>query len=168
MIRVPGLIRHTILTILLFTPASSAWANWTLNLGYHNPPHAQVGINFLYWGSNWNFEAGIGWINAEAAADDDSTVEEKNEKDELSLAISGDLNVKYRFSSGGIAPYVQFGMAAAMGAAVGDENDAGAGLGSPFVGLGLMFGKPSLYAYAAYNFWSSEQGEPQAGIGFDI
>jgi hypothetical protein len=147
--------------------ASPSYANWTLNLGYHNPMNADLGVNFLYWGSQWNFEVGIGWVDADAKATDDADETVKDD-DGVGLALAGDLNVKYRFTTGGIAPYVQLGIGAWTSAAIGDETDANADLGGPFVGLGLMLGKPNFYGYAAYNVDKNENDQIQAGIGFDI
>jgi hypothetical protein len=149
--------------------ASPGYANWTLNLGYHNPMNADLGVNFLYWGSQWNFEVGIGWVDADAKATDDAndTATEKDD-DGVGLALAGDLNVKYRFMTGVFAPYVQVGIGAWTSAAVGDQTDANADLGGPFAGIGLMLGKPNFYGYAAYNVDKNENDQVQAGIGFDI
>ncbi len=155
------------LGILMGSFGSPCLANWTLNLGYHNPMNANLGANFLYWGSQWNFEVGIGWVDANAKATDDKDETVKND-DNVGAAAAGDINVKYRFTTGGIAPYVQVGLGASTGASVGDNTDASANLGGPFAGLGLMFGKPALYGYIAYNLNSSRDGQFQGGIGFDI
>ncbi|WP_141732273.1 hypothetical protein [Oligoflexus tunisiensis] len=155
-----------------FCLASPCYANWTLNLGYHNPMNAHIGVNFLYWGSQWNFEAGIGWVQVDSGADDEDEIvsedDETKEDENLDLAMAGDLNVKYRFSTGAITPYVQVGIGAWTAAAVGDDPDANADLGGPFAGLGLMLGKPNFHVYAAYNVDKSEHGHFQAGLGFDI
>jgi len=152
-----------------FCLATPSYADWTLNLGYHNPVNANLGVNFLYWGSQWNFEVGIGWAEARAKATDDAddTTGEKDD-DEVRAAVAGDLNVKYRLTTGSVAPYLQLGIGAWTAAQVGDRSDADADLGGPFAGVGLMFGKPNIYAYAAYNVFRSNEGQFQAGIGFDI
>lgn len=153
---------------LMLTAIPEASANWTLNLGYHNPLNSQLGVNFLYWGSQWNFEIGIGWIDADAEADDDAG-EEDPDDDKVSFAAAGDIDIKYRFTTGSVAPYIQFGFGAGTGAEVGDDTDAGVGIGGPFAGLGLFFGKPQLYGYVAGNYLiESEDTEFQGGIGFDI
>lgn len=158
-----------------FCLASPCYANWTLNLGYHNPMNAHWGLNFLYWGSQWNFEVGIGWVDADVGTSNDTdttnttnTTNEEEEDDTVGLAIAGDINLKYRFTSGAVTPYIQVGLGAWTAAAVGDNSDANADLGGPFAGLGLMFGKPNFYVYAAYNVNKSEDGQFQAGLGFDI
>jgi hypothetical protein len=130
--------------------------------------NSKLGINFLYWGSQWNFEIGLGWLDADATADDGSSNTTNNE-DKVSVAVAGDIDVKYRFGSGGIAPYLQLGIGAGSGVQVGDESNAGVGLGGPFAGGGLFFGKPNLYAYVAANYLlESKVTEVQAGLGFDI
>lgn len=153
---------------LFLASTSPALANWTLNLGYHNPLNSKLGVNFLYWGSQWNFEIGVGWLDADAEADDDKNEADKDD-DKVSFSAAGDIDVKYRFSTGSVAPYVQFGFGAGTGAEVGDDTDAGVGIGGPFAGLGLFFGKPTLYGYLAGNYLlESKDTEFQGGIGFDI
>jgi hypothetical protein len=163
-------MRKQLLVVLAsagFCLASPCFANWTLNLGYHNPMNADLGVNFLYWGSQWNFEVGIGWVDADAKVTDDKDEVDKDD-DGIGLALAGDLNVKYRFTTGAIAPYVQLGVGAWTSAAVGDETDANADLGGPFAGVGLMLGQLNFYVYAAYNVDKSENSQVQAGLGFDI
>lgn len=148
--------------------SSPARANWTLNLGYHNPLNSKIGFNFLYWGSQWNFEAGVGWLDADAEADDDEGELDKDD-DKVSVQAAGDIDIKYRFGSGGIAPYLQLGIGAGTGVEVGDDTGGGVGLGGPFVGAGLFFGKPQFHGYAALNLMTeSKDTEFQAGLGFDI
>ncbi|MCX6128150.1 MAG: hypothetical protein NTX25_03685 [Proteobacteria bacterium] len=156
------------LLILSSLASSPIYANWTFNLGYHNPMNAKFGLNLLYWGSQWNFEAGVGWFDGDVRATDDKNETNKDD-DGVSVALAGDINFKYRFSTATVAPYLQIGLGASTGATVGDNNDAGANLGGPFIGAGLMLGKPNLYGYAAYNISSSQNsGQFQAGLGFDI
>jgi hypothetical protein len=154
------------LTLLGFsTPAR---ADWTLNLGYHNPLYSKLGVNFLYWGSQWNFEVGIGWVDADAEADDDKDEEDKDD-DKVSAAVAGDINLKYRFTNGGISPYIQGGFATWAGASVGDDTGADANVGGPFVGVGLFMGKPAFHVYVSGNYLvDSEDTQVQAGLGFDI
>ena len=163
-------MKHRLLAILLGVAgfiSSPLMANWTLNVGYHNPVNAKVGLNLLYWGSQWNFELGLGWVDASLRATDDKDEQNKS-NDAAAVAATGDINFKYRLSSGAIAPYIQAGLGASVGASVGDQGGVGANLGGPFIGLGLMFGKPNFYAYAAYNIGSSHDGQVQAGLGVDI
>ena len=151
--------------------SSPAKGEWTLNVGYHNPPGADVGVNLLYWGTRWNFEAGLGWIDAKTQTTKDkdtATNDNKKKTNEFSVALAGDLNIKYRLATGSVAPYLQCGMSAGVGASVGAQNNAGAGAGGPFGGFGLMFGHPHFYGYTAYNVWSQTSGQFQAGLGFGL
>ena len=160
--------------LMLFAP--DCFANWTLNLGYQNPRPATYGVNFLYVGSQWGFEAGIGWIDVDAEADTDDEADEANDKDDeddeddendASLAVAGDIDVKYFFANGGVKPYLQLGLGAGLGA--DDDSGFHAGAGGPFVGLGIFAGSPSLYVYvAASTSGSRDAPRIEAGIGFDI
>lgn len=159
--------------LLLFAP--DCFANWTLNLGYQNPRPATYGVNFLYVGSQWGFEAGIGWIDVDAEADTDDDdddegagkKEDDDDENDASFAVAGDVDVKYFFSSGGVRPYLQLGLGAGLGA--DDDSGVHAGAGGPFVGLGIFGGSPSLYVYvAASTSGSRDAPRIEAGIGFDI
>ena len=152
----------------LGTASPTALANWTLNIGYHNPVHAQLGVNLLYWSDQWNFEIGLGWIDGQAEVDDD-TNEVRRDDDRIAVAGTGDIDFKYHFGRAGFAPYLQVGFGAGTSASVGDNTGAAAALGGSFAGLGLMLGKPGFYGYAAYNILiESEDMQVQAGLGFDI
>jgi len=51
------------LCFLLFSaPAFARASLWSVGLGYHNPPGATVGLNFMHLWSHVAFEAGIGYI----------------------------------------------------------------------------------------------------------
>lgn len=146
--------------------SSAAWAGWTLNLGYHNPPGSLVGLNFLYLGSSFGFELGAGWLQFNTKDTDHSPSD--NDKDTAAFAILGDANIKYYFRPGtSVRPYIQGGMDAAIGGDVGKTTDLGAGIGGPFFGLGLFLGKPSFYGYGAVN---TGQGGMfvQGGLGFGL
>lgn len=163
-------IKRYILVIFFFLGIipTPAFANWTLNIGHHNPLYSNLGVNFLYWGSQWNFELGIGWVDADAEADDDEDEEDKDD-DHISAALAGDIDLKYRLTSGSISPYIQGGFAAYAGASVGDDTGADADLGGPFVGAGLFIGKPTFHVYVSGNYLlESEDTQVQAGLGFDI
>ncbi|MFW7380897.1 MAG: hypothetical protein ACOH5I_18925 [Oligoflexus sp.] len=165
------------LCLVLFTMLMSApcLANWTFNLGYHNPPGSKVGVNFLYWSQPLMFEIGIGWIDVDSldnedtneAGNNDATTEE--ESTDLRVAVAGALNVKYMLTSGGVRPYLQLGVGAGSYVQAGDDTDLGAGIGGLYGGLGLMAGSPQFYAYASYNIHgNSNHNFAQFGIGFDI
>ena len=96
-----------LLLAVLFFGAGCFWsgesrADWSLNLGYQNPANAQYGINFLYEGSNWGFEGGVGYIdiNVEKEADD-STESKKNEAD---FRVGGEIDIRYFFRASLFVP----------------------------------------------------------------
>lgn len=155
-------------TGLLFSTVSQA--NWTLNLGYHNPPNATVGVNFLYLNPTWAFEIGLGWVDAssEDSQDTANDTTSTDSQESVTLKASGALNVKFFLGYGGIRPYVQLGAGAGIGAKAGDENDFGASVGGGYGGVGLFMGSSSLYVYGSYNFGSYRSNFVQAGFGFDI
>jgi len=157
--------------------ATPALANWSLNLGYQNPAVSTFGVNFLYHGSNWHFETGIGWIDADASVDEDDDddtsgsddKDKDDDKDTAGLSLAGDVDLKYLFSSGGLRPFIQAGFGIGVGARAGDGAGFGAGTGGGFFGGGLFLGSPSFYGYGSYNLGGGGgDGFVQAGIGFDI
>jgi hypothetical protein len=160
-------------SLTLFAP-TSAFADWTLNLGYQNPAGSTYGLNFLYMGAKWAFEAGIGWVDASTTVDDDDDDKDddkdgdKDDDDSASLALGGDIDLKYLFSSGSIRPFLQAGFGVGIGGRVGDGSGASAGTGSGFGGAGLLVGSKSLYLYGSYNINGSDHSFVQAGLGFDI
>ncbi|WP_234996138.1 hypothetical protein [Pseudobacteriovorax antillogorgiicola] len=158
---------------ITFGLSSPVLANWTLNLGYHNPPGATVGVNFLYFSSDWAFEVGIGWVDADAETDDEdddaADTSDDDDEDSVSVRASGALNFKYFLGSGGFRPYLQIGVGAGIGAKAGDDDSGvGAGVGGGYGGLGIMAGSPSFYGYASYNIGRGSDGFIQLGFGFDI
>jgi hypothetical protein len=154
-----------VLASLLLPLGSSSYANWTFNVGYHNPPQAGLGVNFLYGGSQFAVELGIGSVQSDANFDNDK----KAAKDDgVALGIGGDINAKAFFSSGGVRPYVQAGMLLGTSGSLGDNSGFGVGSGSVFAGGGLWLGQlSSVHGYLSYNVLAST-GFLQAGIGFDI
>lgn len=167
-------IKYSIAILAVLTLYSSnLFANWSLNIGYNNPPGATIGINFLKtFSKNLGFEVGIGWVHIKASDDDDdnnsSSNQNDNDKDDSTkLAVAGDVNLKYFFSSGTVKPYLQGGFGVGVGASLGDDTDAGAGVGGGFGGLGLMIGGQSFYVYGSLNL-ASGGTFLQGGVGFDI
>lgn len=169
-----------------FAALCAAWllappcrADWSWNLGHQNPPGATVGLNFLYEGSKWDFETGIGWIDAKAEADDDKSTEddqktdeekkEEEKKNRASISAAGDVNLKYLLASGGaIRPYIQGGFGVGVGVAAGHNSGAGAGTGAPFGGLGIFIGRRPLYVYLGAAAGTSLDPFLQGGLGFDL
>lgn len=157
---------------LLLLVSSTAFANWTLNLGYHNPLNAGVGLNFMRLSGNWGFEIGLGWVNLDTIDTDEKDKPKTNsnkdgdDKDTAHAAVAGEIDIKYFFSSGSFRPFLQAGFGAAVAAEVGKHMDADAGIGGPFIGGGLFMGSPSFYGYVSTIF--ADHFPLQAGIGFDI
>ncbi len=149
--------------------ASPAAADWTWNVGYHNPAGSTVGLNLLYLGQTFGFEAGLGWLDVRADSDDskdDKVNSDDDKKTGGSFAAAGDVNLKYFFGSGTFRPYAQAGVGVGLGARTG--SGAGASTGGGFAGLGLLIGSPSFYGYGAYNLDGSRNAFGQAGLGFDL
>ncbi len=148
---------------------TQALGNWTLNLGYHNPPNATVGVNFLYFKSSWAFELGIGWLDGDIESEDDSdeNSQNQNEENNVKASAAGALNFKKFFSGGSVRPYLQIGVGAGVGIQAGDSGGFGAGVGGVYGGGGIFIGDPTFYLYASYNL-SSQSTFAQLGFGFDI
>ncbi len=160
-----------LIAFVLMVDSGKAYGNWTLNLGYHNPVGATYGVNMLYFGSKWAFEAGLGWARVtKTTTDEQTTASEGDDKEDLSVSFGGDIDGKYLFGSGSLRPYLQAGIGAGFGATVGDHSDAGAGVGGLFLGAGLLIGAPKLYVYGSAIAGAHTDSDIswQAGLGFDI
>lgn len=171
----PRFLALLAMTVTSFLVSERAVANWTLNLGYHNPLNATVGVNFMRLSGNWAFEIGIGWVDLNTIDTDkddqpnnNSNNNNANDEDEdtAQAAIAGEIDIKYLFSSGSFRPFLQGGFGAGVAAEVGKHIDAGAGIGGPFIGGGLFMGSPKFYGYVSTIF--TEHFPIQAGIGFDM
>lgn len=156
------------LAFFLMCWADLALANWTLNVGYHNPTHATYGVNFLYLGSQWGFEVGVGWLDFATVNTDDPENKEDAADDTARGVIAGDVDVKYFFKGSGLRPYAQVGSGAFVGAAAGKKFAGAAGLGGLFYGLGVFAGSPKFYGYLSALLDGHEHLSLQAGVGFDI
>ena len=143
------------------TPAR-ADGGWTLNIGYQNPVVSTWGLNLLYIGSSWGFEAGLGWVDLQ---NHNTTDQNGKTTTNTSFHAAGDVNLKYFLSDGSLRPYLQAGVAVGLGA---DNNGAGAGAGDGFGGIGLLLGSAKLYAYGSYNINVAHYTFAQAGIGFGL
>ena len=76
-------LRYLIAILVAMVTSSIASANWTLNLGYRNPPNSRYGINFLYLGTKFGFELGIG-----AGSIDAGTTENDDDDDDDNLFVN--------------------------------------------------------------------------------
>ena len=147
--------------VLMLLPSSFALASsgWSWGVGYHNPPNATIGLNFMHLWSNWAFEVGIGYINStdnENSSDSDS----KN----LNLSLAGDINLKYLFGSGAFRPYLQGGTYAGMAAKAGNSSGASASLNNGFAGAGFFIMSSSFDFYISYV--TAGNGSLQLGFNF--
>ena len=157
---------HGLAVVLaLAAPLRVAEAAWTVNGGYHNPVFSTYGLNFLYLGSNWGFETGLGWVDLKAQSDNAASGSKTNG---ASVGMAGDVNLKYVLGSGKIRPYGQAGVGLGLGAAAGKTTGFAVGTGAGFLGLGLLLGTPDFYLYGSGNVAGSSTAVLQAGVGFGL
>ena len=157
-------MRVAVLTILCFvgvSSASPAFAEWSFNAGYHNPPGSTVGGNFMYLWTNWALELGVGYIGKSETINTDS--QNSNAKNAY-YTVSGDINMKYLFRAGNVfRPYFVGGVGTGISTSSGGQVNAGASITHPYGGGGFYLWGRSAYIYLGVlvvNAW-----EPQAGIG---
>ena len=143
--------------IALLVVAAPARGEWTANVGYHNPITATYGLNLLYLGRSWGFEAGIGWLDLYSSKDSSSDT-----KRHTSASVVGDVNLKYFLTTGSVRPYLQGGFGAGVGAS---NSGAGASVGGGFAGIGVMLGSTSVYFYGSYTVDASHNNIAQGGLG---
>jgi hypothetical protein len=157
-------IISTIFCIAAVTSATSAQADWSFNAGYHNPPDATYGGNFMYLWTNWAFELGVGYIGKTEVINTDS---KKSNANNAYYTLGGDLNMKYLFRSGNVfRPYFVGGIDLGLSTSSGGQVSAGASVTHPFGGGGFYLMGHSLYLYLGIlviNAWES-----QAGIGINF
>jgi hypothetical protein len=144
-----------------------ATARWSASLGYHNPPIALVGINTMKEWTNWAFEAGVGWIDADAVNTDNADDDEDEEKDTATLGLAGGINGKYLFTGARMRPYLQAGVGSAIGASVGKHTGIGANFGGGYGGGGILVGGKDVYGYLSGNIIYSRLFL-QAGFGMSL
>ncbi len=152
----------TIVNILFLTNPVMAGSGWSWGVGYHNPPNATLGLNFMHLWTNWAFEVGLGYINSTESKSANSNSNTSNNN--VNLAVGGDLNLKYLFSSGTFRPYVQGGTYLGMAAQSGDHSGAGASVGGGFAGLGFFIMGSSVDFYISYI--TAGNGSLQFGFNF--
>jgi hypothetical protein len=159
------LILSCLIGLLVCIPSNSARASWSLNIGYHNPPQSNLGVNFLYDWTQIALELGIGNIRTDANFDNHN---ENRDNDGVALGLGGDINGKFFFMKSAIRPYIQLGTLLGTYGSLGDNSGLGLGSGGLFWGGGLWFGQTSAFhGYLSLNLIGySSFG--QAGIGFSI
>jgi hypothetical protein len=142
-------------TGLLLSHTAEA-GSWGVLAGYNNPAGSRVGLNFLYQGAPWGFEFGVGGL----AKTTDST------GNKSSAITWGDVDIKYYPSVGLWRPFLEGGMAFALGA-----GNAGSGLsaGSPFVGGGILYSGGTVLFHIGGDYKINERvAYPSAGFGFRL
>lgn len=133
--------------------AEAQAGSWGLSIGYNNPAGANVGGNFIYLGSKFAFEFGVGAV--EGDSDDDSG----------SASMAGDVDLKLMFGSKW-RPYLEAGLAVGIGGGVGDEGGLGLGAGDPFAGAGLMYEGSTFFFYVSGDYkFKAEDFYPAGGLG---
>lgn len=152
------------LTVLaLMATTSTAKADWSWNLGYHNPPTSTLGLNFMHLWTNWAFEVGIGNIDSKKSNSSDTSTDSNNNTSNT-VTVGGDINLKYLFGSRWFRPYLQAGV---MVGTAANSQGAGAGTGSGFWGGGLFLKGNPFYFYIGANVIGGSS-DLHAGLGFDL
>lgn len=136
-----------------------------MNIGYHNPPGATVGLNFMHLWTKWAFEFGIGSVSSKDSEDWNSK-EDKDQGKTTTYSVGGDLNLKYLFGSGGLRPYLQGGVGAAVSTTDEGSTSAGTSVSRPFGGVGFFAMGSGVYCYASWLFMNAST--IQAGIGINF
>ena len=118
-----------------------AQAGWSWGIGYHNPPGATLGLNFMHLWSNWAFETGIGYIGS-------SENWNNRDNDSTTYTLGGDVNLKYLFGGKGFRPYLQGGFGAGLSTSTSGSVGAGTSISHPFFGGGIFLFGQGVYMYA--------------------
>jgi hypothetical protein len=136
--------------------AEAAAGPWGVLLGYNNPAGSNLGVNFLYdSGSTWGFEVGVGGLYSTAT---EST---------KSLSTWGDADIKWFPSAGLWKGYLEGGLSISLGSST--TAGSGVGVGSPFVGGGIMHSGQSVIFHLTADYKiNSRTVFPSAGIGFKL
>ena len=152
--------------VILFFNSSRTLAKegWSVNLGYHNPPGATIGVNFLRFWTNLAFELGVGWLDLSSSTRTNNSG--NGSTGSSSFGIAGDANLKYLFGSGGLRPYIQGGLSVGSVTSVGDNTGVAAGTGGGFFGGGLFLIGQKIYGYGSINSAGGLNTFVQGGLGF--
>jgi len=153
------------MAILILIPLSSqAKEGWSFNVGYQNPPGALIGANFMHFWTHLALELGIGWVNLNSS--NRTSNSQNGTNGSSSVAVAGDVNLKYLFSTGELRPYIQGGLSAATVTSVGDNTGIAAGVAGGFFGGGLFLSGQKVFAYGSINSAGGINAFFQAGLGF--
>lgn len=149
----------------LFTSVPSlAKEGWSFNLGYHNPPGATAGANFMRLWNHVAIELGIGWLDLSSSTRSGNSNNGKNGTS--SLGVAGDANLKYLFLDRAFRPYIQGGFSIGSVTSAGDNTGVAAGVGGGFFGGGLFITGQKIYAYGSIDSAGGLNTFYQAGLGF--
>jgi hypothetical protein len=146
-------MRHLAAWLMVGMLSVSARADWSIGAGYHDPPDATAGLNFMYLWTNWAVQFGIGYVGSS---------ENWNSKNNA-YAVGGDINFQYLFLSGLFRPYLVGGFGSGVALDKYKTISAGATISNPFGGGGFYLMGSDLYVYLG--FLILNEGEFQAGFG---
>lgn len=149
-----------ILLTLSLSEGALARSGWSWGVGYHNPPNATLGLNFMHLWSNWAFELGLGYINSTESDE----AEKASPVGDVRFSMAGDVNLKYLFGSGSFRPYLQGGTYFGFGAQTGDQSGVNASAGGAFAGLGIFILGQSIDFYIG--LVTARNGSLQFGFNF--
>jgi hypothetical protein len=130
-------------------------AGWGIDIGYHNPPGANVGVNFTYFWANWAANMGVGSINTTGTNNSNTAT------------VLGDFNMQYLFGANTVRPYLQGGITLGSSATVGSGGGVAVGTGAGFLGGGIMLKGRPVFGYVGGHVFSGAN-EICAGIGFEF
>ncbi len=149
------------LTILFF--AQTGFASWSVNIGWHNPPAASLGVNVLKDFGYVGLEAGTGYFRLGNDDDDTNLSENKN-----AFILVGAANLKFFYPMSFGRPYLQVGADWRFGGEVSRESSLGVSSGKPYGGLGVLIGNTSsFYGYSSVNI-GNKKIFGQIGLGLGI
>jgi hypothetical protein len=144
--------------VLIFSAifgSRTAHAGWGIDIGYHNPPGANVGVNFTYFWANWAANMGVGSINTTGTNNSNTAT------------VLGDFNMQYLFGANTVRPYLQGGITLGSSATVGSGGGVAVGTGAGFLGGGIMLKGRPVFGYVGGHVFSGAN-EICAGIGYEF
>lgn len=141
------------ITIFISLLSLQSKADWSWNIGYHNPHTATVGVNFLHLWTDWAVELGLGYIQAQSG---DQTT---------GLTLGGGVNLKYFFLHNVFRPYLQGGYGMSSGVS---NKGAGVGIAGGFIGGGIFIWSNDFHIYLSYDLAEGGGSFYQVGLGFPL
>lgn len=133
--------------------AQAQAGDWGMMISHNNPAGSNIGLNFLYQSATvWGFEVGVGGLYG------------RSSQSSSDVGTWGDVDVKWLPSTGPWRPFLEGGMAFALGA-----GSSGSGLvaGSPFAGGGILYSGAKILFHLTGDYkFNSGSLYPAVGIGF--